>query len=125
MISNKKETYLARRVIALVLDWAIASLISYLFFSYHPLVTLAIFFVEQVLLVATVNKTLGHFALGLMVVPNVSEEKSKGPAPLYIGFYRAFIRALLLCLVIPAVVWDENQLGLHDRSAGTRIVFNR
>lgn len=125
MSSNKKETYLARRVIALVLDWAMASLISYLFFSYHPLATLAIFFVEQVLLVATVNKTLGHFALGLVVVPNVSEEKNKGPASLYIGFYRAFVRALLLCLVIPAVVWDENQLGLHDRSAGTRIVSSR
>jgi uncharacterized RDD family membrane protein YckC len=29
------------------------------------------------------------------------------------------VRALLIALVIPALLFDENQRGLHDRAAGT------
>ena len=29
------------------------------------------------------------------------------------------VRTLLLCLALPAVVYDRDQRGLHDRAAGT------
>ena len=38
------------------------------------------------------------------------------------GFLSALARTILLCLVVPAVVWDSDGRGLHDRVAGTAIV---
>jgi len=32
------------------------------------------------------------------------------------------VRSALLCLVIPAVVWDRDGRGLHDTAAGTVLV---
>jgi hypothetical protein len=32
------------------------------------------------------------------------------------------VRTLLICLVIPAVVFDEDQRGMHDRAVGTALV---
>jgi len=42
-----------------------------------------------------------------------------------VGFIKAAIRTLMLLLVIPAVVWDSEGRGLHDRAAGTRLVRTR
>jgi uncharacterized RDD family membrane protein YckC len=35
---------------------------------------------------------------------------------------RIVLRTLLLCLVIPAVIWDSHGRGLHDRAAGSIVV---
>ena len=32
---------------------------------------------------------------------------------------RALLRTALLCLAIPALIWDRDGRGLHDRLAGT------
>jgi hypothetical protein len=32
------------------------------------------------------------------------------------------VRTVLLCLAIPAFIWDRDQRGLHDRVAGTMLV---
>jgi hypothetical protein len=32
------------------------------------------------------------------------------------------VRTLLVCLFVPAVIWDADQRGLHDRVAGTLLV---
>lgn len=105
---------LVRRVLALCLDWAVCLLISAAFFGGDPTATLAVFAVENVLLVATIGHTLGHRVLGIHV------RRASGAAP--VGLARAALRTLLVCLVIPAVVWDGDGRGLHDRSAGTLIV---
>jgi uncharacterized RDD family membrane protein YckC len=39
-----------------------------------------------------------------------------------VGIPRAALRTLLLCLVIPAVVFDPDQRGAHDKAAGTVVV---
>ncbi|CPU67518.1 Conserved membrane protein of uncharacterised function [Mycobacteroides abscessus] len=39
-----------------------------------------------------------------------------------VGLGRGLLRTVLLCLVIPAVVWDADGRGLHDRAAGTVLV---
>ncbi|PRZ03257.1 RDD family protein [Isoptericola sp. CG 20/1183] len=107
---------LGRRLVALCLDWAVASGISYGFFAYDAGATLAVFAVMNLLLVASVGSTIGHRLLGLRV-------RRLGVAGEHIvGFGRAAVRTVLLCLVIPAVVWDADGRGLHDRAAGTVIV---
>jgi uncharacterized RDD family membrane protein YckC len=118
---------LGRRVVALVVDWTLATLVAFLFFRpvadgffesvsalpawSQPLV----FAIENVLLVSTLGFTVGHRLLGLRV-RRVAE-----PARM-VGIGRALLRTVLLCLVVPAVVWDSDGRGLHDRAAGTVLV---
>ncbi len=101
---------LGRRIVALLVDWAISSAISAGFFHYDPLATLAVFAVMTWLMLSTLGATIGHVAAGLAV-----RRLDRGlPGPL-----RALVRTVLLCLVIPAVVWGADGRGLHDMAAGT------
>lgn len=95
------------------MDWALCSLISAAFFGYDGMATLGIFALEQMLLVGTVGYSLGHRVFGMQV-----QRLSGRPT----GLGAAIMRTLLICLVIPAVVFDEDQRGLHDRAAGTVLV---
>ncbi len=99
-----------RRIAAIAIDWAIAVVLSAAFFSYEPLVTLAIFVGLQVLMTVIVNASIGHALLGLRVVPMEGG---------LLGVWRPVVRALLIALVIPAMVWDDNNRGLHDRVSRT------
>jgi uncharacterized RDD family membrane protein YckC len=38
---------------------------------------------------------------------------------------RAVVRAVLVAFVVPAVIWDGDRRGLHDRAAGTIVVSAR
>src|SRR5690625_2550293 len=105
---------LGRRIGALWIDWLLALAISAGFFSNEPIITLAIFAVENLLLVSTLGFTIGHRIFGMRVVRLDS-------TPM-VGIFRGLVRTLLLCLVIPAVVWDSDGRGLHDRLAGTLLV---
>ncbi len=104
---------LGRRVVALVVDWAIATAISAGFLDNHPLATLGAFAVMTWLLLATRGATIGHTLLGLEV-----RTLADGPP----GPVKALIRTASLCVVIPAVVWGLDGRGLHDVWAGTAIV---
>lgn len=103
-----------RRVLALVIDWALCSAISAAFFGYAPMATLAVFALENLVLVAWTGNTIGHRLAGLRVV---RADDPRRP----VGLGRAAVRSALLCLVIPAAVWDAEGRGMHDRAAGTRI----
>jgi hypothetical protein len=102
-----------RRMAAICVDWALAVLLSVAFFAYDPFATLAIFAVVQIVFLLTVSGSIGHLALGMRVVPMAGG---------YLRPWRPFVRTLLLCLVIPAVIWDRDQRGMHDRLAGTVLV---
>lgn len=95
---------------ALLIDWLICSLISAAFFGYDGFATLSIFLVEQVLFVGFFGYSLGHRFLRMQV-----QTLDGRPA----GFLTALIRSVLLCLVIPPLVIDADQRGLHDRARGT------
>lgn len=102
-----------RRLGALLVDWALCSLISAAFFNYDSMATLGIFALEQIILVGTLGYSVGHRVFGMQV------QRLEGrPA----GLGAAIVRTLLICLVIPAVVFDEDQRGLHDRAVGTVLV---
>src|SRR5690606_22080722 len=104
---------LGRRVVALAIDWGLAVLISLAFFNYDAWANLAIFATAQIVFLVLVNGSLGHLIMGLRVVPLAGG---------WVGWWRPLVRTLLLCLVIPAVIWDRDQRGLHDRAAGTVLV---
>ena len=36
-----------------------------------------------------------------------------------LALWRVFVRTLLICLIIPAVVYDNTGRGLHDRAVGS------
>ncbi len=42
-----------------------------------------------------------------------------------VGVGRAALRTLLLLLLIPALIWDRDGRGLHDRTAGTAVLHTR
>ena len=72
----------------------------------------------------SIGHTLGHRILGLRVRRVFPGQSTQDPAwsTMAPGFLSALVRTVLLCLVIPAVVWDGDGRGLHDRVAGTAIV---
>lgn len=82
-----------------------------------PMATLAIWAGQHLVLVALLGTTIGHRVAGIRVV------RADGPGA--VGFAKAAIRTLLLALVLPAVVWDSDGRGLHDRAAGTRLISVR
>lgn len=102
---------LGRRFGALFLDWGLCFLIAYgLFAGSSQQATgnraLLIFFIVAVLTVGTVGSTPGKRIFGLRVI---SENGGR------LGFGWAFLRSALLCVAIPALVWDRDGRGLHDR----------
>jgi uncharacterized RDD family membrane protein YckC len=39
--------------------------------------------------------------------------------------FQAVVRTVLLCLFLPAMFWDRDGRGLHDKAAGTLIARTR
>ncbi|WAP50907.1 RDD family protein [Arthrobacter sp. ATA002] len=101
------------RLGAIIIDWTVASVISYGFFGGSATATLAVFAIEQILLVGLLGYSIGHRVFSLQV------QRMDGRAA---GFLPALVRSVLLCVVIPAVVFDADQRGLHDRAMGTVLV---
>jgi uncharacterized RDD family membrane protein YckC len=100
-----------RRLAGICVDWAVALLVAHAFLgpwrSFGPL---AVLLAMHVLLVGTAGSSLGHRLLGVRV------ERVHGGLP---GPLRAAARAVLLCLLLPALISDGDRRGLHDRAAGT------
>jgi uncharacterized RDD family membrane protein YckC len=105
-----------RRLGALFIDWAVAVLIAYgLLADGEPRVAnnwaLAIFLVMSLLTVGTVGSTPGKRLLRLRVVA----VEGLGRAVLW----RVAVRTVLLGAAVPALIWDRDSRGLHDRLSGT------
>lgn len=120
-------------MLALVVDWGLSLAISTAFFDGHPMATLAIFAASTAVLLTTLGHTIGHRLLGLGVArladlrssaeggrtapgtPQAAIRRAPGLVP-------ALLRTVLLCLVIPAAIWDGEGRGMHDVAAGTVIL---
>ncbi|MEU8790235.1 RDD family protein [Streptomyces sp. NPDC048643] len=104
-----------RRLGALVVDWGLCLLIAYglLTHGYNQATgnwALLVFFVLGLLTVGTVGFTPGKRLFGLRVVPEGGGRLN----PL-----RVLLRTALLCVAVPALIWDRDGRGLHDRLART------
>jgi uncharacterized RDD family membrane protein YckC len=104
-----------RRLGALAVDWGLCVLIAYgLITDGYGQATsnwaLLLFFLMSVLTVGTIGFTPGKRLFGLRVV--TLETGTVNPL-------RALLRSALLCVAIPALIWDRDGRGLHDRLART------
>jgi uncharacterized RDD family membrane protein YckC len=104
------------RILALVIDWLPCSVAAQLLTKNPALSALALFAAVTVLSVGIAGRTVGHAAAGLRIA-RLDGQRA--------GFTAAVIRTMLLCLVIPPVVYNIDGRGLHDRAAGTIVLRTR
>ena len=102
---------------AIGLDWLLSIGISLLLFrdvaygsQESSVAILLIFAAEVILLTWLISASFGQRIMGITVV------RTDGSR---LGLGRVALRTLLICLVIPAVVYDEYGRGLHDRAVGS------
>lgn len=101
-----------RRFLAVFVDWVLCLFIAGAITgstSWTPVVL----GVENLLLVGTLGYGIGGRLFGIRV-SRIGGGHPYPPAVL--------IRTVLLCLAIPALIWDRDGRGLHDKLAGTVVV---
>lgn len=102
-----------RRVLALVVDWALSTLSAAAFVGSQVWsgggaagwLTLAIFAIQATVLTALLGGSAGQLLTGVVVRRTSGEP---------LDLLRALARTLLICLVIPPVVYNRDTQGLHD-----------
>lgn len=107
---------LFRRAGALVIDWLLCVLIAGFFAdpvrSGWPPVAVLIF--EYAFFIGLFAQTPGMWLTRIRCVSVVDGGR--------IGVPRAFLRGLLLALVVPPLLMDERRRGAHDRVAGSIVL---
>ena len=112
---------LVRRAGALIIDWVACLLVAKLVapaleLGEAPFLPLAIFFVEVTLLTWFVAASFGQRVLGIEVICIDGQR---------LMLWRIALRTLLICLVIPAVIFDSQGRGLHDRTVGSVAILRK
>lgn len=115
------------RLGALLIDLIIASLVTSLFVRMQvdsPAAmgtfnrwAILVWFLITVAMVSLVGFTVGMTLLGIRVV------RADGAA--MVGPFRAVPRTILVGVIVPAVIWDADGRGLHDRLTGTLVLRTR
>lgn len=125
-----------RRLAGLALDWLLATLIAMgaikvgligqglalaaerggepealALTNFTTLSTLVVFAAMNILLLTLFGTSIGRRLVGVGIT--ATGERS------WPWFVSMTVRTLLLCLFIPAVIYDRDTRGLHDRAAGT------
>ena len=118
---------LGRRLLGFVVDCVVAALITSPFVQVHlasPNATqsasywsLLTWFVITVIGTGFFGTTPGMVLAGIRVA-RIDGRPMLGP-------WRAAIRAILVMLIVPAVIWDADRRGLHDKAAGTIVLAAR
>ncbi len=101
-----------RRLLGFAVDAVVCDLVALALFG-NVAWNIVVFFVEIYLLTALTGHSIGHRALGMRVA------RLDGKP---VGLVWALVRTVLLCLLIPALIWDRDSRGLHDKAANTVIV---
>lgn len=114
-----------RRLAAYAVDSVLANLIALVVAEPGDgswgLAVLGALVVQYLVLVTVAGQTLGMRLLGLRVAPLARRGAAPGPpAPV-----RVLVRTALLVLLLPALVWDADNRGFHDKAAGTAVLRTR
>ncbi|TFD73100.1 RDD family protein [Cryobacterium gelidum] len=102
-----------RRLLGFAIDWGIAIGVSSIFFSYDPAANLIIFVILQIAFIPTIGASIGHRLVGLRIISIHGG---------WVGLWRPLVRTVLLGIALPALVWDSDQRGFHDKIAGTALI---
>jgi len=102
-----------RRLAAIAIDWALCLALAAGLLHGDGRATLAVFAIENLLLVSTLGYTVGHRVLRL----RVAALDGSRPSPVAV-----VVRTALLCLAVPALIWDRDGRGLHDKAARTMVL---
>ncbi len=107
---------LVRRFGALMIDWILCLLITGLFASAitKPWLPVVILIAEYGFFLGLFGMTPGMRLVGIRCVRFTDGGR--------IGVPRALLRGALLALLVPALIMDANQRGLHDWAAGSMVV---
>ena len=112
----------AHRVLALLIDWVACTLVVVAVMGpagwsdsrWSSSYVLGVFALESAVLVATAGGSFGQLATRMRVV-------TVG-VPRPVPFLPALIRQLLVCLVVPPLVFKPDGRGLHDLYARSQTV---
>jgi uncharacterized RDD family membrane protein YckC len=105
-----------RRIGAITVDWVPCAVLAQLVTENPDWSTMVLFALLTVVGVTLYGRTPGHAAFGLRVTT------LDGGRP---SFGVAVVRTVLLCLVVPPLVVNADDRGLHDRAAGTVVLRTR
>ncbi len=103
---------IGRRLGALMIDWLMCTAIALAVF-HDQYWTIVVFAAEVYLLIALTGFTVGKRLLGLRVV------RLDGRP---VGLFWSLVRTILFLVVIPPLVFDQDQRGLHDKAANTVVI---
>ena len=103
------------RLIAFLLDTVMCALVAW-GIPQEPALSTPIFALEVLVLTWLAGGSAGQRLRGLRVV------RLDGRPT---GLARSALRTALLVLLVPALVWDRDGRGLHDKAAGTVVVHDR
>ena len=111
-----------RRIAALFVDWFASSLVAAAISNMVDLspdtdriLPLLVFLAEATLFTGVMGASFGQLALRVVVVKLDGRQ---------VTILNAMVRTILICLVIPPLVFNRDNRGLHDLAVGT-ITLNR
>ncbi len=112
-----------RRILALFVDWFASTLVvigllgpaGWIEEPYAGFYTLGVFALESALLTAFAGGSFGKLATRLRVV-----RADGDPRP--IDLLRALARSVMVCVVIPPLVFRPDGRGLHDMAVGSATI---
>ena len=113
----------SRRALALVVDWAACTLVviavvgpqGWLDDPLAGTYTMGVFLLESTLFTAALGGSFGKLATRLRVV----RTDGSGRPP---DLLRSLVRQVLVCLVVPPLVFRPDRRGLHDLAVGSATV---
>jgi hypothetical protein len=114
---------MSRRLLALFVDWLVAGGLALLIVRWNllsPMISTTqwiTWFLIGTVAVRLWRFTPGQYLVGIQVAPADGTNT--------IGIGRAFVRNLLLTLIVPPLITDIDGRGLHDRATRTVVVRSR
>ncbi|MBA8930132.1 putative RDD family membrane protein YckC [Kutzneria viridogrisea] len=109
----------ARRAVGMLIDCVLSGLVAGLFTmpELPQNWSLLAWYLIGVIAVSFFGFTPGMYVMGVRV--------ARLDGSTMVGVPRGLLRTALVALVIPAVVWDGDNRGLHDKLVGTVVVRTR